>query len=182
MATPRTQPDPPPQLREPTESLREAYLDFAAEFAAAGEKGIAGSGAPLGDDFAAFVTRLRDFAGGRNLQADWVPATTYWLVRGGRVLGTCTLRHRLTDSLRDCGGHIGYAVRPSERGKGYATLQLRLMLEKARRLGLDRVLLTCDKTNTASARVIQKCGGVLGSESHSPAAGRVTSRYWIVLG
>jgi predicted acetyltransferase len=49
-------------------------------------------------------------------------------------------------------------------------------------MGIDRVRVTCDVRNIASAGVIVKCGGVLDSESFSPAAGRVTRRYWIELG
>ena len=89
------------------------------------------------------------------------------------------LRPRLTEKLEDRGGHIGFAVRPSERGKGYATLMLKLVLEKAKQLGLRRVLVTCDKDNLASARVIQKNGGQLNTESISKQFGKMTQRYWI---
>ena len=76
---------------------------------------------------------------------------------------------------------MAYSVRPSERGKGYATEILRQALDRARKLGIDRVRMTCDVTNAASARVIEKNGGGLDSESYSDAAGRVTRRYWIAL-
>jgi predicted acetyltransferase len=58
---------------------------------------------------------------------------------------------------------------------------LRAMMNKAKTMGMDRVLLTCDARNVTSAKVIMKCGGLLDSESFSPAAGRVTRRYWIDL-
>ena len=101
------------------------------------------------------------------------------LVRGRRIVGACSLRHELTDALRDFGGHVGYGVRPSERGKGYASLMLKLVLREARRRGIRRVLLTCDSDNAASRRVIEKAGGVLDSQSFSDRAGRMTRRYWI---
>ena len=167
-------------LIEPTEALREAYVDFLEDFRAAGEHPPREE-QQAEKDFPAYVRRLKDQAQGIALPAGWVPASTYWLVRGGRVIGTCGLRHRLTEALRDFGGHVGYGVRPSERGKGYATRMLAMALDKARQLGLKRVLITCDKDNLASARVIQKNGGVLGSESYSPQGGRVTQRYWIDL-
>ena len=72
-------------------------------------------------------------------------------------------------------------VRPSERGKGWATSMLALALEKARGMGLRRVLVTCDPGNTASTRVILKNGGRLVNESVAKRAGRMTSRYWIEL-
>lgn len=82
---------------------------------------------------------------------------------------------------KDTFGHISYDVRPCERGKGYATEMLRLGLDKARALGLPRVELVCRKENAASARVIQKCGGVLESEFLSATSGRIGQRYWIEL-
>ena len=170
------------QLIEPTEELGAAFGELIQEFHAAGEIGQPpGSCWKDDDDFATFMRRGRDYAKGRNLPAGWVPDSAYWLVRGGSILGTCDIRHQLTDALRDFGGHIGYSIRPSERSKGYGTLMLKLALAKARELGIDRALVTCDKNNIASARVIQRNGGVLDSESHSTQAGRVTQRYWITL-
>jgi len=167
------------KLIEPTEALRDAYVDFVDEFHAEDGPYIANEWEEVHRDFAAFLTRLRNQAAGVGLREGWVPASRYWLVRDGRVLGICGLRHRLTEFLRDFGGHIDYGVRPSERHKGHATYMLRAMLAKAHEMGIDRVLVTCDARNIASAGVIRKCGGVLDSETFSPAANRVTSRYWI---
>jgi len=182
------------ELIEPAETLQEAYLDFLEDFRAAGEQQVPGMGwmakESLADfiqyvrdsaNFADFVRRLRNHAKGIDLPADWVPASTYWLVRDGVILGTCNIRHSLTEALRDFGGHIGYSVRPSQRRRGYATVMLRLALARARRLGIRRVFVTCARDNVASARVIQKNGGLLDSEGYSPRAGCVTQRYWIDL-
>jgi len=169
------------ELVEPTEALREAFVEYVEEFAAAGERSHARDRDDVRSNFAGFVRRLRDHARGVGLPVGFVPQTTYWLVRDGRVLGAAGLRHRLTDALRDVGGHVGYVIRPSERGKGYATRMLAMVLDRARLLGLRHVLVTCDKGNVASARVIQKNGGRLDSESPSPTDGVVKQRYWIDL-
>ena len=88
--------------------------------------------------------------------------STYWLLSQEEVLlGEVRIRHRLTQALEDCGGHIGYMVRPCERGKGYATSMLAMALEKSRALGLKRVMVTYEPGNIASARVVQKNGGKL---------------------
>lgn len=169
------------RLIDPTEDLREGYLNYIEEFREAGEVESPGSGWHAGDSFDSLIRRLRDHARGRNLPEGWVPDSTYWLLRGNRLIGACDIRHRLTEALMDFGGHIGYAIRPGERSRGYGTIMLRLALEKARALGINRVLITCDRENAASVRVIQKNAGVLDSESYSKRAGRVTQRYWIEL-
>lgn len=89
------------------------------------------------------------------------------------------IRHRLNEYLLQFGGNIGYSVRPSQRRKGYATEMLALALEECRKLGLDRALVTCDKTNIGSAKTIQKNGGVL--ENEVLEGDRITQRYWIAL-
>ena len=169
------------KLIEPTEAMQDAYMGFLADFAQAGETQIDGTGVNAKGDFDSFFRRQKDYARGVNLPDGLVPASTFWLVRKDEVFGVCNIRHRLIEKLRDFGGHVGYSIRPSERNKGYGTLMLKLMLGKARELGIDRVLVTCDKGNTASQRVILKNGGVLESESYSEQAGRVTQRYWIDL-
>jgi RimJ/RimL family protein N-acetyltransferase len=76
-------------------------------------------------------------------------------------------------------GHIGYSVRPTARGRGLATWALGAVLPRARRLGLGRVLLTCDEHNVASSRTIENNGGVL-EDVRDTALGR-KRRYWIEL-
>ena len=109
-----------------------------------------------------------------------VPETVFWGVLGGEYLGRVSLRHELTAGLEAWGGHIGYEVRPSMRGRGYGHALLAGILPHARALGLERVLLHCDDINVASIRVIEKAGGVLDGLVVNPegAAGR---RYRIKL-
>jgi len=129
-----------------------------------------------------FMRRWRNFHTGRHLPEHFVPGTKYFLMEEGnpKLLGVIDIRHRLNDFLLNRGGHIGYAVPPSERRRGYATQQLRLALEICREMGLSPVLITCDQDNIASAKVIQKNGGVLEDERVS-GEGKVFQRYWITL-
>ena len=174
------------ELMPPALELEDAYLSLLAEDAhAAGASRFE----QVGRDYAAFVRALDDEARGVGLRPELVPQSVFWLVcedggggAGGRVIvGVSRLRHVLNANLEDVGGHIGYDVRPSERRKGYGTRLLALTLERARALGLPRVLLTCDTENVASARIIEKNGGALASQSVSPATGVMVSRYWIEL-
>jgi predicted acetyltransferase len=110
-----------------------------------------------------------------------VPATQYIGVRtnDNRVVGMLQIRHTLNEYLLRLGGHIGYSVRPSERRRGYAKQMLALALDHCRLLGLDKVLITCDKNNPASAKTILANGGVL--ENEIDEGNRITQRYWIAL-
>ena len=78
------------------------------------------------------------------------------------------------------GGHIGDGIRPSERRKGYATEMIRLALIECKKLGLDRVLMVCERDNIGSAKSIMKNGGVLEKEIINPD-GSVEQRYWIEI-
>jgi predicted acetyltransferase len=110
-----------------------------------------------------------------------VPETHLWYVEGDEFLGSISARHSLTPMLDLWGGHIGYAVRPSARGRGHASAMLALMLDHVRQnLPLDRVTLTANLKNPASMRVIEKNGGVIRDEVPHPwIAGDVGRRYWI---
>lgn len=169
------------QLIQPTETSREEFLVFRAEFPL--NEDVPGLASMKTGDFDADVRNALNHAKGIGLADGWVPAHTFWLVRNERtIVGVLQIRHTLTPFLEAEGGHIGYSVRPSERGKGYATHMLGMALDEARRLGLKRVLITCDRRNVASARVIQKNGGRLENEIVSCLPGReFTQRYWIEL-
>ena len=95
------------------------------------------------------------------------------------MVGAVNIRHDLNDYLLKYGGHIGDGIRPSERRKGYATEMIRLALEECRKLGLTRVLMTCDKNNIGSAKSIIRNGGIL--ENEVLEEGSIKQRYWIAL-
>lgn len=171
------------RLLEPAEWMRAEYLAYIEDFRLAGEPNHGDHRDLVIADFPAFLARCRDFAAGRNLPEGYVPQTDYWLFRGNVLVATCRLRHRLNEHLSQHGGHIGYDVRPAERRHGYATKMLAMVLDKARQLGLSRVMLTCDKQNIASARTIQRNGGVLEREYWFDVDGRqvLVQNYWIDL-
>ena len=109
-----------------------------------------------------------------------VPDSVYFLLDIEReiLLGAVNIRHYLNDYLLQFGGHIGDGIRPSERRKGYATEMIRLALIECRKLGINRVLMVCDKTNVGSAKSIIKNGGVLENEIVDDN-GKTQQRYWI---
>ena len=111
-----------------------------------------------------------------------VPDSVFFLLHESRdrLLGAVNIRHYLNDSLLKEGGHIGDGIRPSERRKGYATEMIRLALIECKKLGIDKVLMTCDKENIASAKSIIKNGGILENEFVN-SDGKVEQRYWISI-
>ncbi len=129
--------------------------------------------------FSAFVDELGEWAQGRALPDGWVPGSTYWLIDNEDFVGKVEIRHHLTDALLQRGGHIGYAVRPRARRRGYGRAALRLALRPCLDIGLRRVLVTCDATNEASRRIIEANGGVLEDVVELVDRPVGTMRYWI---
>jgi len=178
-----------PQLVRPTLEVHRSFLAAMAEFRGEGRGGVddnsmigsenrefGGTWGTL-EGFAAYVQQIRREADeDAPRPAGWVPCTTLWYVEGVEYLGRLAIRHRLTDSLRDSGGHIGYDVRPTARRRGYATAMLGDALPVARALGLDQVLVTCDTDNVASRKVIEANGG-----RYEDTRGNKL-RYWIPTG
>lgn len=101
---------------------------------------------------------------GIGLKPGYVASTYYWLMDGDDYIGSFTLRHNLTPNLMQIGGNIGYIILPSKRRQGYAFSGLILCLKEAKKLGLDRVLITCNTKNTASFAVITKAMRHFGGE------------------
>lgn len=160
----------PPRLVWPTTEVRDSYL--------AGERAdhLAGGASAdwlealdaAGEDFDTFVTQRR------GVHTRWdVPTTIYWYVSGEYYIGTLIVRHHLTAELAEVGGHVGYHVVAPWQRQGHATRMLAAGLVECRRLGLDRVLLTCSTDNEPSRRVILANGGVFDGTS------RGEDRYWI---
>jgi predicted acetyltransferase len=144
-----------PELIAPTARLHAAWLEAHEEWG----PGLHEDGFGLGPEdevespsgFAGWVAGLVGQA-----QAERAGCTYRWIAEGDRVLGGIALRHEPSAF-----GDIGYGIRPSARGRGLATWALGRMLNEARALGLDRVLLVCAAGNLASAATIERNGGVL---------------------
>ncbi|WP_216321470.1 GNAT family N-acetyltransferase [Deinococcus aestuarii] len=173
-----------PELVRPSERYKTSFTQAVREAQA--------SGSGLGDtltwsvddleaDFGTFLTHLRRFEPPNVPPEGFVNSEVLWLVEGETYLGRLSIRHRLGGRLREFGGHIGYEVRPSARRQGHATLMLRLALDRARELGLTRVLVTCDADNLASRRVIEANGGALEGEFVLDFHDKPIRRYWIEL-
>lgn len=133
------------------------------------------------NDFHDFDHYIKNIDTKEDRENGWVPDTTLFCLDKDRniFVGAVNIRHYLTDALLGTGGHIGDGIRPSERRKGYATAMVALALDECRRLGIDRVLMCCDKDNIGSAKSIINNGGILENEVEED--GNIVQRYWIKL-
>ncbi|MCH5182690.1 MAG: GNAT family N-acetyltransferase [Oscillospiraceae bacterium] len=157
------------------------FVAFYDEFMQAGGRIHPGVLRKYQGNFPAYLALLEEWADSNRIPPRYVASDTLVLKDdAGRIYGMVSLRHALSDDLLVSGGHIGYGIRPSERGKGYGTRQLALALETYREWQVEKVLVTCDKANLASAKVARNNGGVLEDEIVEKD-GNILQRYWITL-
>ncbi len=131
---------------------------------------------------AEFISQVQLFESPDTVPQGYVDAHQFMAVReeDHRVVGMIDFRHHLNDPyLSEYGGHIGYSVRPSERGKGYAKEMLKQILAFVKDYGLSKVLVTCFEDNIASEKTILSCGGIFERATEETRIDRIIKRYWI---
>jgi predicted acetyltransferase len=133
-----------------------------------------------GMSFLRYLEVLAEQERGEHLPPNHVPSTFLFAFAGARIVGRVSIRHCLNPYLERFGGHIGYVVVPEYRRRGCATTILRQSLVIARqKLGLQRVLVTCDDDNVGSIKTIEHNGGVLETIVIDPNRDKPKRRYWI---
>jgi predicted acetyltransferase len=168
------------KLKDPLEIDEIEFIEFVNEFKSANERFVPYSLNQKDKDFQTYIRRLQEESLGIDIPENWVPASTYFLVdETHKIFGAVNIRHRLTDNLMIEGGHVGYGIRPSVRNQGYGTKILKMALDILREMNVEDVLVTCDKDNIGSAKVIQNNGGKLDSEIEKDEA--IIQRYWIKI-
>ena len=171
-------------LKEPTLSDKEEIVKMCEELRNCDDEykfeGLGNFKDIVMDNYEEFLVSCEQNKHIDEINPNFANQTTFVLTdENGHVYGAGNLRHELKGNLINIGGHIGYAMRPSERGKGYGAIQLLLFLEKAQEMGIDKALLTCRENNIASAKVIEKCYGQKDYSVPSMYEGIMESRYWI---
>jgi predicted acetyltransferase len=127
------------------------------------------------EDFQNTLPRLDEISKGMGLPEGYVPQTIYWMYVDDRPVAYGKLRHKLNEKLLVYGGHVGYIVRPSERGKGFGKLFLKELKNAAKLKGINRLLITCDDTNFRSRAVVESNNGILEEIKEG------ICRYWVEI-
>ena len=146
-------------LIEPTLEYGEQIRAYRQEFVDSGDSMDGTGGLIKFDDPQEWIDFLAKHKNPETLPEGRVPATQLIFVReeDRKIVGMIDIRHYLSEYLEKYGGHIGYSVAPSERLKGYATQMLKATLPVCKKLGIDKVLITCIKGNEGSKRTISCC-------------------------
>ena len=162
-----------PDLIAPTERLHNAWLQAHAEWGDGLHEdgfGLLPTDEVISEaGFAVWLARVAE---------DSTHCTYRWIMEGDRVLGGIALRHEFSDFVQRA-GHIGYGIRPSARRRGLATWALGRMVNEARVRGMDRLLLVCEAGNGASAKTIERHGGI--RENAGDGDNGAAWRYWICI-
>jgi predicted acetyltransferase len=131
--------------------------------------------------FSKMLQLLEDQSKGINLAPGRVPATMYYAFVDGKIVGRLHIRHKLNQDLEHRGGHMGYAVAPPFRKKGYATEIVKQAVPILKNLGLNRILVTCADDNIPSWKIIENIGGVLENKVWDNVDEEMIRRYWVSL-
>lgn len=170
-------------LVEVSKKYEKQAMAYRQDYISHGEKHINGSSGFIHyQDYDEWLRKI-ELEKCKEASQEDTPATTYFTIRkeDNKIIGSIQLRHHLTEELKKDGGNIGYGICPSERGKGYGTQQLALVLLQAQVLQIQKVMISCDKSNRASAKVAIKNGGILSGEGFDEESGTMTEIYWINL-
>lgn len=117
------------------------------------------------EEFPEWCKLQYEYANGRLLPAGYVPQSIYWLYIDGEPVGIGKIRWKLTETSREAGGNIGYAISRQYRGHGYGTILLKSLIDIAKSGNCPELLATVKKYNYASKRVMEKCSGELVRET-----------------
>ncbi|MFC3927237.1 GNAT family N-acetyltransferase [Streptococcus caprae] len=149
------------ELRQPQAGDEQVFLEMAQEFEQAGSRmsGAIAIWSAAKGDFQRMLALLELQADQDTIASGLGPFRIFLSWEDEKLTGLLALRTATTPAVLREYGHIGYCLRPSQRGKGLAKEQLRLGLLEAKELGMDRLLVTCHQENEASRRTILANGG-----------------------
>lgn len=148
------------KLIEPNILYKDSFLDFVSDVKNTGYESYEHY-TKAETDFEEFIEDEKNASKGINVPEGWVPCSSYWLVDASdEVIGVIRIRHRVDNEFLQIIGHVGYEIKSTCRKQGYGSKLLKLGLVEAKKIGLQKVLITCEEDNIGSKRIIEKFNGM----------------------
>ena len=159
---------------EPNISYKDKAIDFVEEFKRNNSKIHGGGNIGKYLETSTYEEWLKYIEKQRQPRTNGVPDETYFLVNeNDNIIGIINIRLGLNDELKELGGHIGFSIRPTERGKGYNKINLYLGLKRLNEVGVKEALLDCEVDNKASSGTMKALGGKLVCTKNTEKYGMV---------
>ncbi len=144
-------------LVEPDKTFQKSFENYALSYRKINDKQYFNKYKKALENFQEYLNDLRNYSEGNELPKGEVITSTFWLIDKIDVVGVLRIRHQEIESA----GHIGYDISPDCRNRGYDFQILKLALEKAKKIGIEELILTCNIDNAASKKIIEKNNGKL---------------------
>lgn len=144
-------------LSEPSKEYQKSFENYVSIYRKINDEHYFNKYKKALENFQDYLNDIYNYSKGIDLSQREVITSTFWLINKKEVVGVVRIRHQEVE----CGGHIGYDISPDCRNKGYGNQILKLALEKAVKIGIKEVVLTCNIDNVASRKIIEKNNGKL---------------------
>lgn len=164
-------------LNDPNKKYEKSFKNYALAYEKINDEHYFKKYKKALENFDGYLKDLQLYSMGMKIPQGDVPASTFWLINEEEVVGVVRVRHEDVD----CAGHIGYDISPNFRHRGYGYEILKLVLEKALKIGLEEIILTCNIENNASKKIIEKNNGKLLGTCFDEEENEYLYRYSISL-
>jgi predicted acetyltransferase len=144
-------------LVEPNKKYQMSFKNYALTYRKINDEHYFSKYKKALENFQDYLNDLHNYSKRNDLLKEEVLTSTFWLIDKKEVVGVVRIRHQEVE----CAGHIGYDISPDYRNRGYGLQILKLALEKAMKIGIEEVILTCNVDNIASKKIIEKNNGKL---------------------
>jgi predicted acetyltransferase len=164
-------------LVEPNKKYQKSFENYTLTYRKVNDEHYFNKYKKALENFQDYLNDLHNYSKGNDLPQGEVITSTFWLIDKKEVVGVVRIRHQEVE----CAGHIGYDISPDCRNRGYGFQILKLALEKAIKIGIEEVILTCNIDNTASKKIIEKNNGKLSGTIFDEEEDEYLYKYSITL-